>query len=171
MPNISDLTNTQKHNQYFKTSCGKVGYIAPVPQIDPVILEFSDGKREVFRLRDIEPTTKPLTYSPKSHMINTRKGQVLPITIDKMLQLLDYLISASGPIKLKDAEKDLGFKCTYLMSKQINHDAVTSLEELGIVTRIPLGRGWLAWEVTTLGITDGKDLIRSHHLPSKLSHD
>ena len=150
--------------QHFRTPQGRVGFLAPVPQIDPLILQFKDGLRDVYRIRDLEVTSEPLTDTLGSRRKQTKNAVPLirPIrreTIRRLFALYDYLKKQSKPITLREAKEELGFSCVPVMSRQREGDRLKTLEELGIVRRIPLTGRYLAWELTDEGRERGDVLI------------
>ena len=56
------ITTTGKH---YQTHDGHVGKVMPCPCDNPLILEFTDGKRKVFFAKEIHHTDAPLTEAPK----------------------------------------------------------------------------------------------------------
>ena len=54
---------------------GKVGQLVPCPSDNPIILEFKDGCRDAFLLRELEPTTVPLTNSYPTRGSAAKNGQ------------------------------------------------------------------------------------------------
>lgn len=155
-------------NLHYLTPNKKIGMLAPVPQIDsPLILEFSDGMRDAFHVRDLIPTTAPLTAIAGSNFLKRKRHRTKKVkreTIEKQLQLLALLKEQTKPIKLKDAEAILGFRCVYVMSRQREYDSVLSLEELGLVERRRAEKTWITWIITKKGRDNGEKVIKSQFL-------
>ena len=73
---------------------GEIGQLFPCPCDNPIILEFKDGIRDAFFLRELEPTTHPITASYPTRGKNGQKGRAKGLaqrTIEKML--LIYRVS------------------------------------------------------------------------------
>ena len=151
---------------YRVVETGEIGQLIPCPCDNPIILEFKNGTRDAFFLRDLEPTTHPITESSSTRGSNTNnrtKGRSKGLaqkTIENMLQIYEFLKTQSEPVYRSAIEKVVGFNCTRpLMSRPTQPKQVT-LEGLGIVERIPGERTWVAWQLTELGRTEGEEIIR-----------
>ena len=145
---------------------GDIVQMANVPQQDPVIVQYGDGVRDVFRIKDLERVPKQaLTPSPATHggrRVSRVPGEIKLETLERQLKLLEYMREAKEPVKAGDATADLGFPCLYLMRRQRDKDRVKSLEELGIIEYTLYGRHWFQWHITELGRTaQAEELIRS----------
>ena len=53
---------------------GEIGQLIPCPCDNPIILEFKDGIRDAFFLRELEPTTHPITKSYPTRGSNAKNG-------------------------------------------------------------------------------------------------
>ena len=161
------ITTTGLHYQVL--SSGEVGVVVPSPCPDPIILEFRDGSRDAFHLRELEPTALSVSRSKDSTYKKNRNGKmgrprgVETITITKMLAVHGYLKRQSVSLKRSVIEKEMGFDCTrILMQLPSDPDDKINLETLGIVLRIPVRRDkWVAWELTPLGREKGEEIIHS----------
>ena len=151
---------------YRVVETGEVGHLIPCPCDNPIILEFKDGIRDAFFLRELEPTTHPITDSYPTRGNATKngvKGRPKGMergTIEKMLQIYRFLETQSEPVYRTAIEKAVGFNCTRLLMYQPSQAKQVTLESLGIVERIPGERTWVAWRLTELGQTEGVDIIR-----------
>ena len=145
---------------------GEIGQLIPCPCDNPIILEFKDGIRDAFFLRELEPTTHPITKSfptRGSTAKNGVKGRPKGLerrTVQKMLQIYRFLETQSEPVYRSAIEKAVGFNCTRPLMYQPSQSKQVTLESLGIVERIPGERTWVAWRLTELGSTEGEDIIR-----------
>ena len=52
---------------------GEIGQLIPCPCDNPIILEFKNGIRDAFFLRELEPTTHPITKSYPKRGSNAKK--------------------------------------------------------------------------------------------------
>ena len=158
---------------YRVVETGEIGQLIPCPCDDPIILEFRDGTRDAFFLRELEPTTHPITksYSTRgSASKNGQKGKAKGLeqrTVTKMLQIYQFLKSQSDlrsksprPVYRSAIEKAVGFNCTRCLMYQPSQSTQITLESLGIVERIPGERTWVTWRLTELGRTEGEAIIR-----------
>ena len=151
---------------YRVVEMGAIGKLIPCPCDDPIILEFKDGSRDAFFLRELEPITQPITdsYSTRgSATTNGGKGKPKGMeweTIEKMLQIYVFLKTQSDPVYRGAIEKVVGFNCTRCLMHQSSQKTQVTLESLGIVERIPGERTWVTWQLTELGRTEGEDIIR-----------
>ena len=151
---------------YCVVETGKIGQLIPCPCDDPIILEFKDGIRDAFFLRELEPTTHPITDSHSTHDNTTKngvKGRPKGLewgTVKKMLQIFRFLETQSEPVYRAAIETTVGFNCTRPLMCQPSQPKQVTLESLGIAERIPGERTWVAWRLTELGKTEGKDIIR-----------
>ena len=163
----SPATTTGLHYQVVRS--GKVGVVVPCSCPDPLILEFRDGKRDAFHLRELELCDLSVSRSENSNYKKNKNGNmgrsrgVETITISKMFAVHGFLKRQSVPLKRSVIEKEMGFDCTRtLMQKPSDRDGKINLENLGIVLRVPVGRdNWVAWELTEDGREKGEDIIRS----------
>ena len=151
---------------YRVVKTGEIGQLIPCPCDDPIILEFKDGSRDAFFLRELEPATHLITesYSTRSSATTTSmKGRPKGIgrgTIKKMLQIYMFLKTQPAPVYRGAIEKLVGFNCTRCLMHQSSQKTQVTLESLGIVERIPGERTWVAWRLTELGRTEGEEIIR-----------
>ena len=151
---------------YRVVETGEVGQLIPWPCDNPIILELKDGIRDACFLRELEPTTHPITDSypirgnaTKNGVKGRPKGMERG-TVEKMLQIFRFLETQSEPVYCAAIEKAVGFNCTRLLMYQPSQAKQVTLESLGIVERIPGERTWVAWQLTELGQTEGVDIIR-----------
>ena len=155
-------------SQYYlrvKTS-GDIVRMADVPQQDPVIVEYGDGVRDVFKAKDLERVPKqelsPSPATPGGRRGGPVQSETRLKTLHHQLELLEYMREAQEPVKIREASSDLGFECLYLMRRQRETDRINSLEEMGIVEYTLYGRGWFQWHITEFGRTvEAELLIRS----------
>ena len=151
---------------YRVVETGEIGQVVPCPCDNPIILEFKDGVRDVFFLRELEPTTYPITESYPARGSAARNGQkgrpkgLERGTIEKMLQIYRFLETQSEPVYRAAIEKAVGFNCTRPLMYQPSQPTQITMESLGIVERIPGERTWVAWRLTELGRTEGEAIIR-----------
>ena len=145
---------------------GEVGQLIPRPCDNPIILELKDRIRNAFFLRELEPTTHPITESyptrgstAKNVVKDRPKGRERG-TVEKMLRIYRFLETQSEPVYRAAIEKAVGFNYTRLLMCHPSQPKQVTLESLGIVERIPGERTWVAWRLTELGRTDGVDIIR-----------
>ena len=151
---------------YRVVKTGEVGQLIPCPCDNPIILEFKNGIRDAFFLRELEPTTYPITESYSKRGSGSKNGQkgrpkgLAPKTIKKMLQVYTFLKTQSEPVYRSAIEQAVGFNCIRGLMHQPAQPTQVTLESLGIVERIPAERTWVAWQLTELGRTDGEAIIR-----------
>ena len=151
---------------YRVVETGEIGQLIPCPCDNPIILEFKNGTRDAFFLRDLEPTTHPITQSSSTRGSNTNnrtKGRPKGLargTIEKMLQIYRFLETQSEPVYRSTIEKAVGFNYTRPLMHRPSHPKQVTLESLGIAERIPRERTWVAWQLTELGRTEGEEIIR-----------
>ena len=173
---------------YRVTETGEIGQLIPCPCDDPIILEFKDGIRDAFFLRELEPvpissrthgksceariplcgtgSTHPITASYSTRRRNAKnRGKGRPKgmargTIEKMLAIYRFLETQSEAVYRSAIEKAVDFNCTRCLMYQPSQKTQVTLESLGIVERIPGERTWVAWRLTELGRTEGVDIIR-----------
>ena len=152
---------------YRVVETGEIGQVVPCPCDNPIILEFKDGVRDVFFLRELEPTTHPITdsYPTRSNLSkNGQKGRSKGLelrTIEKMFQIYEFLETQSEPVYRAAIEKAVGFNCTRPLMYQPSQPTQVTLESLGIAERLPGERTWVAWRLTKLGRTEGESIIQS----------
>ena len=152
---------------------GRIGQLIPCPCDNPIILEFKDGIRDAFFLRELEPTTHPITESYSTRSSNAKngvKGRSKGLergTVEKMLEIYRFLEAQprdsegkSLPVYRAAIEKAVGFSCTRPLMRQPSQPKQITLESLGIVERIPGERTWVTWRLTELGRMEGEDIIR-----------
>ena len=119
---------------------GKVGQLVPCPCDNPIILEFKDGCRDAFFLRELEPTTVPLTDSYPTRGSAAKKGRrgrprgLERRTIQKILWIYQFLKTQSQP-------------------------GTISMERLGIVERIAAERTRVTWRLTERGRARGARIL------------
>ena len=158
---------------YRVVETGEIGQLIPCPCDNPIILEFKDGIRDAFFLRELQPTTHPITASYSTRGSNAKngvKGRPKGLereTVEKMLQIYRFLETQprdsegkSLPVYRAAIEKAVGFNCTRPLMCQPSQPEQVTLESLGIAERIPGERTWVAWRLTELGRTEGVDIIR-----------
>ena len=120
---------------------GSVGEQIECPCDDPIILEFKYGHRDAYFLREVEPTTAPITeggfgISPTGHK-GRPKGIALR-TINKMMEIYRFLEKQSVPVYRAAIEKSVGFNITRALMTQKSFPPHTiTMESLGLVERIP----------------------------------
>ena len=145
-------------NQTYRVvETGAVGQLIPCPCDNPIILEFKDGTRDVFFLRELEPTTYPITNK------NGGRGRPRGLakkTVEQMMQVYEFLESQPEPVYRGAIEKAVGFNCIRCLMIQPARETQFTLESLGIVERILGERTWIAWRLTELGRREGEDIIR-----------
>ena len=150
---------------YRVTETGEIGQLIPCPCDDPIILEFKDGIRDAFFLRELEPTTHPITNSYPTRGNATKngvKGRPKGLergTVEKMLEIYRFLETQSEPVYRAAIERAVGFNCTRPLMCQPSQPKQVTLESLGIAERMPGERTWVAWQLTELGRTEGEDII------------
>ena len=154
-------------NQTYRViETGEVGKLIPCPCDNPIILEFKDGLRDAFFLRELEATTHPITNSSTVRGSPSRNGQkgrpkgLAKKTVERMLQIYQFLETQSEPVYRSAIEKAVGFSCVRCLMIQPSQKSQVTLESLGIVERIPAERTWVAWQLTELGKAEGEDIIR-----------
>ena len=151
---------------YRVVGTGAIGQLIPCPCNNPIILEFKDGIRDAFFLRELEPTPHPITESYSTRSSNAKNGvKGTPKgmergTVEKMLDIYRFLEAQSEPVYRAAIEKAVGFSCTRPLMRQPSQPKQVTLESLGIVERIPGERTWITWRLTELGRTEGEDIIR-----------
>ena len=150
----------------------EIGKLIPCPCDDPVILEFKNGIRDAFHLRELEPTSHPITNAYPTRGIAAKNGQkgrpkgIEQGTINKMMQIHAFLETQSTPVYRQAIENAVGFNCTRSLMYQPSQPKQITLESLGIAERIPGERTWVTWSLTELGRRDGVDIIRKLRLSS-----
>ena len=151
---------------YLVVETGEIGQLVPCPSDDPVILEFKDGVRDAFHLRELEPTTATISMS-NGRGIAARNGQkgrpkgMAWRTVEKMLQIYRFLETQSEPVYRASIENVVEFNCIRALMHQRSQSKQVTLESLEIVKRLPGERTWVTWQLTELGRTEGESIIRS----------
>ena len=152
--------------RYRVIETGEIGQLIPCHCDNPVILEFKNGIRDVFFLRELEPTPHPISnwLSTNKHGGKRREQRGRPkgmkrSTIDKMLQVYCFLETQSDPVYRSAIEKAVGFNCVRPLMCHKSQDERITLESLGIVERLPGERTWIAWRLTEMGRTEGASII------------
>ena len=144
----------------------EIGKLVPCPCDDPIILEFKNGIRDAFHLRELEPTSRPITntYPPRGNLAkNGYKGRPKGLeqrTVKKMLKIYRFLQVQSTPVYRRAIENAVGFNCTRPLMHQRSQSKQVTLESLEIVKRLPGERTWVTWKLTELGRREGVDIIR-----------
>ena len=157
------------HYRVIKT--GEVGKFIESPCDNPIILEFKDGIRDAFFLRELEPTTHPITKSyPKRGNLtrNGQKGRPKGLergTVEKMLQIYQFLETQSEPVYRSVIEKSVGSNCVFPLMYQPSQPKQVTMESLGITERIPGERTWVTWRLTEMGRAEGETIIKSLKQP------
>ena len=121
---------------------GEIGQLFPCPCDNPIILEFKDGIRDAFFLRELEPTTHPITasYPPRgSANKNGRPKGLARRTVERMMQIYRFLETQSEPVYRSAIEKAVGFNCTRCLMSQPSQPTIITMESLGIAERIAGG--------------------------------
>ena len=160
------MTDDLYTGEFFKISkTGEIGEQIACPCDDPIILEFKDGERDAYHLRDVEPSTQPVTdalFTRNGKRIgNTGRPQRLEqVSIEKMLQIYEFLETQSEPVYRAAIEKTLGFNCTRPLMIQLSQPKRVTLESLGIAERLPRERTWVAWRLTEWGRAEGEAIIK-----------
>ena len=155
-------------NQFYRvTTTGEIGEQIECPCTDPIVLEFKDGVRDAFHLRELEPTTHRSTaLSParggttKNGLKGSPKG-IAPRTIERMLQIHAFLMDQSNPVYRAVIEDAVGFNITRCMMGQPSLSQAVTMESLGVVERIKGERTWIAWQLSQRGRDEGAAIIKS----------
>ena len=144
---------------------GEVGERIECPCDDPIILEFKDGVRDAFFLREVERSTFPQTTSVARYVeVRHQKGRakgIAPSTVKHMLQIYEFLLDQSRPVYRKAIEEVVGFNITRSLMNQQSSPHTVTLESLGIVERIKGERTWALWILTEKGRYEGEAIITS----------
>lgn len=112
---------------YRVTETGEIGELILCPCDDPIVLEFKDGIRDAFFLRELEPTTHPITESYPTRSSNAKngvKGRPNGLergTIEKKLQIYRFLETQSELVYRAAIEKAVGFNYTRPLMYQLSH--------------------------------------------------
>lgn len=157
------ITTTKQRYRVIET--GNIGVVVPCPCDNPLILEFEDGLRDAFFLRELEATSHPVTdYNGRSpSAMNGIKGRPKGLsrkTIKRMLQIRQFLETQSETVYRSAIEKAVGFNCVRTLMIQPATAVTASLESLGIVERVPAERTWVAWRLTERGKAKGEQIIK-----------
>ena len=156
---------------YRVVETGEIGQLLPCSCDNPIILEFKDGIRDAFFLRELEPTTHPITASyptrgsANKNGVKGRPKGLARRTVEKMLQIYRFLETQSEPVYRSAIEKAVGFNCTRCLMSQPSQPTIITMESLGIAERIPGERTWVAWRLTELGRMEGETIIKSLKQP------
>lgn len=154
---------------HYKTPDRTVGKVADIPQIDPIILEFSDQIRDAYFKKDLKLTTKDLTPHINAKVITqrkknnrTRKNEIHAITITKMLKVLHLVRDANGPITMPVINELLGFSCIGILTRAYSdrNRRLISLEELGLVECEKRSSHRHYYRITEKGLKGGEDEIK-----------
>lgn len=152
---------------YRVVATGEIGHLIPCPCDNPVILEFKDGIRDAFHLRELEPTTHPVTASADVNLLEKRKrfkGRPVGMeyrTVEKMLKIHAFLTKQTEPVYRKAIQDAVGFDITRALMNQPSQPAHTvTMEGLGLVERMKGERTWVAWQLTELGWEASEEIIR-----------
>ena len=164
---LPPIDSTSDKIYYFVIKTGEIGKLIPCPCDNPIILEFKDGIRDAFHLRELEPTTWSNTPSNSlrgSLNKNGQRGRAKGIeigTVEKMLRVYAFLETQSEPVYRSAIEKAVGFNCTRCLMSQPSQPTIITMERLGVAERMPGERTWVAWKLTELGRTEGEAIIKS----------
>lgn len=141
---------------------GEVGQFVPCAVLNPVILRFANGYRDVYRLSELVSTTDPMTPLTRHWGFSKyRRTGVQPRTRKKFEKIIKFLNTQSQPLPLSKINKALGFNCSRHINKNAAHAAggLLSLEGLGIVERVPRTHTWVAWQLTEVGRQRGAAIL------------
>ena len=160
---MSDKWHTGELYEVIET--GEVGERIECPCDDPIILEFKDGVRDAFFLREVERSTRPQTASFDRYVgARNQKGRpkgIAPSTVKQMLRIYEFLLDQSQPVYRKPIEEAVGFNITRPLMNQQSSPHIVTLESLGIVERIKGERTWASWILTEKGRSEGEAIITS----------
>ena len=162
---LPPIDSTSDKIYYLVIETGEIGQLVPCPSTDPIILEFKDGIRDAFHLRELEPTLTPSSNSkgrgvtPAKRHGNSRPKGLPQQTIDKMLAVYRFLQKQSSPVYRIKIQETVRFNCARVLMHQPSQLKRDSLESMGIVKRTKGYRTWALWELTQRGRKQGKELI------------
>ena len=151
-------------SNYRVRKTGEIGKLSPCPSDDPIILEFGNGIKAVFHLRELSPTKLPITASSSRLIAFSRNGKkgwscgIKPRTIEKLLEVYEFLQTQSEPVYRSTIEKAVGFNCARSLMPHLS--SPVTLETLGVAQRSQGNRKWLLWELTEKGRAEGAAIIR-----------
>lgn len=168
---------------YKVTGIGKIGKL--YRDGNPVVLEFLDGHRALFRACDVKPTeapitpwsatykhnsnpkTKPKLQKPKSQprQIQKNKGSIQKQTIKKMLATLKYLKTQDKPVPRAYIENYVGSNVQRCLASIPTKPDTITLESMELVKRFThKQRGhshWTTWQITPKGYEHGTSIVKS----------
>ena len=142
---------------------GLTGAVGEIVDIDTrsfrVELKFADKVCEVFKINELEATTKPLTVS--SYHVYKQDRLISKVTIDKMLAILDFMRKQSKPLKRSEIDESLGFSSLGLITFHIGRIHVKSLERLGLIHCNRSNSRRFSYQITEKGMRTGESEIKS----------
>ena len=149
------ITTTGQH--YRDIATDEVGRIEPCPCDDPVILKFKDGYLDVFWLRELEPTDKPVTLAKRDGN-RWRNGSRQPnaSAVTKSLKVHQFLMKQTRPVKRSTIQRAIGSTCHYQLEA-----SGWSMLGANLVRKHYSSASLCLWELTELGRTDGEQIIKS----------
>ena len=132
--------------------------VKPPPKIVP-LSELTNERLHVdFTVVKKNPKVRANKYPENRHS----EPRVKRVTIERQLKLLSFLREQSNPVKIKECDAALGFRCTYIMSRQRDHDTLLSLEELGLAERTRKQGSFILWHATPQAV-NGETLIKAQY--------
>ena len=154
------VTTTGVHYEDLET--GAIGKVVPCPCDDPLILEFEDGRRDAFFVRNLQPTAADVTLPPFRSR-ETKPHGPRAETIDKLIKIHKFLKAQSAPVQRGKIQSALGFDVTFHLLRIPCKQNRWNLEILGIAERVRIhrGRGGTAWQLTEVGRTQGETMIQA----------
>ena len=114
------ITTTGLHYQVVRS--GKVGVVLPSPCPDPLVLEFRDGKRDAFHLRELELCDLSVSRSENSNYKKNKDGNMDETPgvsrLSRSVRCSLFTVSSNvNPFLSRRSviEKEMGFDCTRIL--------------------------------------------------------
>lgn len=126
-----------------------------------VELEFSDEKRKVFNIDELEATTRGWTPLEASKNGQKKDPIITKRTIDHMLELLYFMRKQTKPLKRFAIEAGIGFSCLGLISFHVSRFNIKSLERLGLVKCNRSNSRRFLYSITEKGLVSGEEEIKA----------
>ena len=149
------VTTTGAH--YLVPSTNVIGKIMPCNCDNPIILQFADGSRDFFWLKEITITDLPVTLPQKK---KTGARGLHKATIKKMLAIHSFLMEHDEAISHLTIKQGIGSDCSPQLRGFASKPDQWNLEQAKIVSRVKRGKDYF-WKLTKFGRAEGLAVIES----------
>ena len=146
------VTTTGAH--YLVPATNVVGKIMPCNCDNPIILQFADGSRDFFWLRDCTITDLPVT-PPQKAKTGSRGFQ--EATLQKFVAIHSFLMQQNKAVPHSTIKQAIGSSCSPQLRGLSGSDQ-WNLMEAKIVSRTKRGKDYF-WKLTEFGRAEGLAVI------------